>query len=64
MLHGEDYDIDYEIEEECITDENELETYLGSNKLASYGTYLYYNQEYFDADEYGAQSIKIVSQIS
>ena len=52
------------IDEECIADEEELKTYLDPSEWGYYRTYLYYNQEFFDAEHYGDESIYRSSKIS
>ena len=38
---------------ECITDQAEINAYLDIDEWGYYQTLLYYNQEFFDAEQYG-----------
>ena len=55
----------YEIDDECIADEEKQLEYLDLNARYGYiGVYLYYNYESFIADKYDGQSIQKVSKLS
>ena len=63
-----DYDLtsgSYEQDAECIADKAAQIAYLGDlDKWDYYQTFLYYNYEFFDAEQYGEDSIQKISKIS
>lgn len=47
----------YEVDPECVTDPNIRKDYLDSSKWGYYQTYLYYNFEYFDSEQFGDDAV-------
>lgn len=47
----------YKIDDECIADKSEQLKYLDTSKWDYYQTYLYYNYEFFDSEQFDDESI-------
>ena len=47
----------YEIDAECIADKTEQQKYLDTDRWEYYQTFLYYNFEFFDSEQFGDESI-------
>ena len=49
---------DYEVGAECIDDQAKLNEYLDAEEDGYYETYIYYNYDFFDADQFGEEAIQ------
>ena len=59
-----DYYYEYDIDQECIADEDLQRQYLDPNGYDFYQAFLYYNYETFDAEQFEEEAIQRKSYVS